>query len=713
MQHAGPLPRAAATHPSTSMKRFFLPLLALLPLCAVPLAAQEPAPGEAGWGGARAQEIVARAQARRAETATDTGLVSYQADARGYVYFFLDRGDTDERTLVKTDQVALDVFWRAPDLTKQRIVGLRDEKKLPTRIQYHIDHLSVVQDNFGDRIRLGDGDEVRDVLHPAAPGAERFYEYRLTDSLSISLPGAAEPVRVYEVQVRPRDFGQPAFLGSVFVERARGDLVRMDFTFTPSSYVDRYLDYINVSLDNGLWKGRFWLPNQQRVEIRRALPELDFPAGGVIRGTMRVGNYRFNEPLPPGLFRGPPVVAVAQSERESFPFEQELYEELREEGAAADPDLDAIRREAVRLARARLLSGIPGVRPDVGSVSELLRYNRAEGLFLGLGVGTRPTERLALGLQGGWAFGAAHPVVAGDAAWNVPAARWSAAGYWNAPRELGVLGPAASGALNTLSTLLAGRDYTDLFYARGAEVSAERSVGPGWTLAGGARAEAQRSAERESGVSLFGDLRPVVPIDEGTALIGRLALRRETPAEAARAWGAEAVLEGGTLDSDFAIEGSEDPRWLRPRVAVNWTRRWAPGDAALELRGAGGMGFGTLPRQEIFLLGGRGTLPGFGFRAFAGDRFALAGATLSADLRSPWLRGRLRGALGWTGVGEAGERASLLLPGTADADAVRGSVGVGAGLFYDVLRVDLMRGIGPGGRWEVVVETRPAFWDFL
>ena len=187
------------------------------------------------WDGERALELVQRAQQRRTEAFSDTGLVNYSADARIYVYFYLDREDTGERTLVKTDQLALEVLWQAPDQVKQRIVGWRDEKSLPTNINYHLDHLTVVQENFGDEIRLGDGDEVRGVPHPAAQGAERFYEYRLTDSLTLRLPGTAEPVRVYELQVRPRDPSLPALVGSVFVDRRAGDIVRMDFTFTAAA----------------------------------------------------------------------------------------------------------------------------------------------------------------------------------------------------------------------------------------------------------------------------------------------------------------------------------------------------------------------------------------------------------------------------------------------------------------------------------------------
>src|SRR5690606_27059592 len=257
---------------------------------------------------------------------------------------YLDRQDTGERNLVKTDQLALEVFWQAPDLTTQRIVGWRDEKSLPAKIKYHLDHLTVVQEDCGDEIRLGDGDEGTDGVHPAARGAEEVYEYRLVDSLTLRLPGADEPVRVYELQVRPHDVGSPAFLGSVFVEQRAGDIVRMDFTFTESSYVDRYLNYINISLDNGLWQGRFWLPNQQRVEIRRRIPELDIPAGSVIRANMRVGNYRFDEPMPQRFFSGDAVIALPRAQREAFPFEEDIHAEVREEGIGPQAELGEIRR---------------------------------------------------------------------------------------------------------------------------------------------------------------------------------------------------------------------------------------------------------------------------------------------------------------------------------------------------------------------------------
>jgi len=143
-----------------------------------PASAQSPE----AWNDPRVLELVRRARLERRSTLVDTAFRSYRAEARGYVYFFLDRPDSDERTLVKADQIALDVLWKAPNETQQRIVGLRDQKVLPTNIRYHLDHLTVVQDDFGDEIRMGEGDEVEAVLHPMAPEGPAVYDYLLADA---------------------------------------------------------------------------------------------------------------------------------------------------------------------------------------------------------------------------------------------------------------------------------------------------------------------------------------------------------------------------------------------------------------------------------------------------------------------------------------------------------------------------------------------------
>lgn len=679
---------------------------ALATVLAAPAAAQE-----RGWGSERALELVARAQERRQVALADTGLADYRADARGYVYFYLDRRDTGERTLVKTDQVALDVFWKAPDRAKQRIVGLRDARNLPTDIQYHEDHLTVVLDNFGDLIRLGDGDEVRDVLHPAAPAAPSLYEYRLADSSTVRLPGAGEPVRVYQLQVRPRDRSRPAFVGTMFVDRRSGDIVRMEFTFTPVSYVDPQLDYINVRLENGLHKGRFWLPYQQQVELRRQLRELGLPAGGMIRGTMRISNYRFNQGLADAVFAGPPVVSVPVEQRRAFGFEEPIDAELREVGLSGAVELGEVRRQAAELLGRQLLTGLPASRLELASASSTLRYNRAEGLALGAGFRTAPAERTVLAVRGGFAFGAAHPFAEAEAWRGELPARAGVGLYLNRPRDAFSTGPVVSGAMNTLSALLAGHDFSDPFYASGGELRLERPLARGWAGEARARVERQRSAEATSDFSVFGGsahFRPLEPVHEGTVLGAVVAARRRLPPEVGRGWGAGLSLEAGRL----AGEGVSFT-YGRPLLDASYVLRGGRG-AELLLEGAAGAALGDVPRQARFRIGGRGTVPGYGFRSLEGDRFALARATASTDLVPHFVRGRLIAAGGsawWEGT-PAGPRLMMTRP-VVPRTGTAFSLGAGVGIFFDILRLDVARGIGREGRWEVIVEASPAFWDFL
>jgi hypothetical protein len=692
-----PIRTELATFPEMMLRTVLFLLFIVLPVSAT---AQMNAPPVAeGWDGERALELVRRAQSRRAVALEDTAMENYSADARAYVYFYLDREDTGDRNLIKTDQVALEVFWQAPDEVKQRIIGWRDERSLPTRIHYHIDHLSVVQENFGDEIQIGDGDEVRGVPHPAAPRSEAFYQFQLIDSLTLRLPGTTEPVQVYQVQTRPRDASLPGIIGSVFIDRRSGDLVRMDFTFTASSYVDPYLDYINISLDNGLWRGRFWLPNEQRVELRRRLPMLDVPAGTIIRANMRVSNYQFNQPLHPATFIGPAIVAVPRSQREEFQFEREIFDELREQGLGPAMELGEIRRMATELAQRRALQRASAARLSAGSLSDVIRYNRTEGLALGFGGAVTPHPGLRLRGQGGYAFTAGHPF--GSLALSVGEGRsqLDARVYGNQPNDL-ALTPAASGFGNTLASVFGGRDYTDLHFADGIALSLHRQIAPQLSGSVTVLREGQRMPDTQVAAGPLGhDFRPVLPVDEGSLWGGELSLRRTVPQGLSRWTAAEFHLDGGSFQRTCADSCPEGQRFGRGQAAVTTGWRWGLASSELAMGGRGGVARGDLPLQQRFHLGGRGTVPGYRFRSSAGSRYLLTNATASAEIHPTWLRARGHAGVGWIQPGGSG----VVLP----------TIGIGLGILHDILHVDLHRGLGTGGRWEMTVEANRDFWDFL
>jgi hypothetical protein len=183
-----------------------------LALAVRPAGAQE-------WNDVRSRALVERATERRAQQLADTGLKDFKALAHGYVTFLAQVGEglSEPPKIVKADELMNEVYWLAPNLSKQRILGRRDTLLLPTDIAYHRDHLGIVQNNFPAIIRLGDGDEVIDVPHPLSTTGLSLYDFAITDSLAFQLPGRT--IQVLEVKVRPKNDRQPRIVGAQALRR--------------------------------------------------------------------------------------------------------------------------------------------------------------------------------------------------------------------------------------------------------------------------------------------------------------------------------------------------------------------------------------------------------------------------------------------------------------------------------------------------------------
>ena len=668
--------------------------------------AQARAQAQSDWNGERVLGLVRQARSLRQATAVDSGLQAYQADARGYVYFFIDRTQGDERTLVKTDQIALEIFWKAPGQTTQRLVGRRDARALPTNITYHLDHLTIVQDDYGDLIRLGNGDEVEAVVHPVAPGSEAIYDYRLTDSLTVTIPSPVTEIRVYEVEIRPRDPEAPAVIGSLFLERGTGAIVRMSFTFTPASYVDGSLDYIRISMDNSVWDGRYWLPYRQEFELRRELPIIDFLGGSVIRGRFEIRNYRFNPELPEGLFLGGAFTSAPAADRRNFPFESGLYDQLSDEGLDPSPEIEAIREQVGAVLGRRYLSGLKGSRLHVPSLSSVYRYNRAEGSFLGAGASFRLGSTWSLRSRGGYTIDRKSGQLAVDVRSSPTAGGLNMGVSWNELQDAGGGLPVASQAVNTLSGLLTNRDYTDPYFTSGARIRYGWSLGGASTLRVGVEWERHRSGTNvvadgpggspatESGIS-----RPVLSVDEGDDRAVEVTHATRTPA---RGFENSATARVGQM---------EDQRYASLLWTTTLRQEFHERGTTLEAGLRLGISTDAAPIQRLFLLGGRHTLPGYPYRSFIGNQMALLRVEASQAVLAPWIKPHIFGAAGRTGFSRSGLPDPLWL--RRSTDGVKTSAGVGFKLGWDLVRFDLGRGLNDGGDWEFVFSVQRRFWEWL
>src|SRR6476620_10722092 len=198
------------------------------------------------WNDARSRALVEQATERRARQIADTALATYHEAAHGYLTFLAQVGEgfTEPPKIVKADELALEVYWKAPNLINQLIAGRRDTLLLPTDINYHRDHLGIIQNNFPNIIRLGEGDEVRDVPHPLSRQGLTQYDYAISDSLKIRLPDRT--IDVLEVRVKPKDDRGPAAVGAVYIDRDQATVVRMAFSFTRAALIDKQLEDVSI-----------------------------------------------------------------------------------------------------------------------------------------------------------------------------------------------------------------------------------------------------------------------------------------------------------------------------------------------------------------------------------------------------------------------------------------------------------------------------------
>jgi hypothetical protein len=222
------------------------------------------------WNTPAALALIGRARATSARRiAVDPERRSYQAAATGHVFFLADRPSTGERTLIKADRSRSRSTGRRRARRASASSGCATRRFCPTNIRYHLDHLTVVQDDFGGRHPDRRRRRGVHVLPSRGPGRRERLRLRARRFASPSRsPTAVRSTSRRCACARARSTS-PGYVGSVYVDRASAAIVGMTFTFTPVSYVDSYLDYIRISLDNSLWEGSGGSPTGRRSRSAR------------------------------------------------------------------------------------------------------------------------------------------------------------------------------------------------------------------------------------------------------------------------------------------------------------------------------------------------------------------------------------------------------------------------------------------------------------
>ncbi len=687
-------------------------LLACLALVVLPFEAEAQA---REWNDPFTLGIVGRAIERRQRQFADTGLTDYTAQATGYLTFLaqLGEGFPDPPAVVKADQLVTELLWRAPNFSKQRLIGQRDTLLLPARVGYYRDRYGIVQNNLPDVIRMGDARDVRDVPHPLSPSGPEEYDFAVRDSLTLRSAGVT--LNVYRVTVRPHDTQVQRFLGDIYLERSSGAVVRMQFTFTQAAMLDKRIESLSVVLENALIAGRYWLPFRQELEVVRQARWLDFPARGIIRGRWEVCCYELNVGVPPEVFRGPEIVRAPLERMREYQFEGSIVDSLPQDVLlVTDADVEQVRAQASELVRQSILNPPSGAALSARRISDFARVNRVEGLALGLGGAIRLQEGTALRLTG--RFGVQDVALKGKLALSHRFGSSLALTLYGERdyRDMGDVGE-TSLLKNSVASALFANDYTQPYDVWSAGATADLGFSGGTRLSVTASYERQDRLEVNAS-ALSGEYDSTVPAWslQGGRLVISLARRTGTILLGTEiGWNLE--LRGGLFEGrDTTL--SESPLFVgRAAVDLDAVRRFGPATLVLRTVAAVAGGSPAVPPQEQVYLGGPVSGPGYRFHEFASSLGA--SQRVEGQFRVPFF------SVPMLKYGKSPPSAKLApyfhvvyvgdpAPFSTRARGFYPAVGVGALFLFDLLRFDVARGLRDG-TWTFSVDVTKTLWGIL
>jgi len=704
------------------------------------LFAQLSAASDPVYSSARVRDLVARATI--ANHAPPPELRGYRA--RVETEFSLNIRDTLGRERAgQIEQIASRVNWTRDGTYDMHVVGYRSQSLGSPVSTLSFVHGWTEPSLYGDRLQLGvqlgappdpkakprkGGGSWLVAVHPFSYDRDRYYRFSGGDTV-VTLQTGGRSIPLVRVQVTPR-LGDAtrlaAFEGEIDLDADRQQIVRMRGQFVILASKGRptlapmpgltgvvYCEFVNAEID-----GRYWLPAFQRTELQSTFALL-----GQGRAVMRVVS-RFSDHIVETSGTPDTTAPPQTTHRTTWASSDSVsrFGDWTHSLGVATSEVNANDFEDVAPDAWRP-TGRPRLDISPTRTDNVFRYNRVEGLFTGLEANFRMRSAapgLTTGGSLGWAWtertlrGGAHIALRRDP-WTtgVRAERLLA----NTNDFTPPLNPENGG----LAAMFGSVDDFDYVDRRVALASVTRVMGgPGKALvtlqlgAGGDRAEVSRLTH---GVAGGGSFRPNRGAAEGNYALGTF----------------DAELHPG-VSGDFLQPGlGGSVRYEVGRGTLEWQRaevmlaaRKYLGRFALSVQADAGAVYGAvIPPQKLFEVGGSGTLPGYDYKEFAGDRAALIRSqityafplwrrphrlwrTLFIPGFAPGIAAGLQG--GWTSISTDAARTAVTALGAAwsptpvsrATDGFRATAGIGLTFFSGSAHIGVARPIDHKAPWRFV-----------
>lgn len=608
------------------------------------------------------------------------------------------------------DELVSDVRWHRSGFLHQDVIGhrMRVLVPLPYTLASIFENVWVIPHLYGSRIYAPLAGPP--AVNPFSANGPRYYRYQADDTIRIGFQG--EELLLVPINVRPRgrvadDSGAQLLVGTFYIDVRRAAVARARVGFAGRDRIlPRSLGQVEsfFELENGLWEGRYWLPFRQRRDIFMESQLL----GGAV--TARVVNRFETMELNTGWQPTGEMVRLEWGLIDAGTAFAGWRAPVGDEESA----LSAEDFADLRLATSAERGGAPATRLQLhyDRASHLLRYNRVEGPFLGLGARLVPPDpnRNRWQLYGTAGYAGAERTVRGELSLRTGASAVSssvqgtdwgfeAVGY----RRLRDIQPFRPTFMwdwfYTLPAALWGSDPRDYYDAMGGELNviARQSR---WSGRATARLERHDSVQVNTSRFLFGtseEIETLPGIDEGTLL----AL--ESGFQFAVGPGAFGI--GNSLLTRIEAEaGFMDFRYQR--ITALLSTRYALGPFTLAARGDAGHVWGAAPPQKLFRFGSVEGLRGYEPDEFGGSTAALGRARLLLGIPPRSAKPLARAGLflipplrpnlvflaesGWTDINDdlVDELARF---GSRPTEGFRSSVGVGVSFFDDAVTLEYLR----------------------
>ncbi len=682
-------------------------------------------------------------------------LVSYRARFDTEISTLLRREEGSE-VVVATEQVTGVIRWNRAGGYEQRITGYRTQQLGVT-----ISMLSMLQSGwltptlYGNRLRVraqagntrsdsrgraqvgrGDGADTLPAVHPLAADRNRYYRYSGGDTV-VTMRSGDRVIPIVQVRVEPREditADVVLFMGDIGLDASRGTLVRMRGHYVRKNSPRRGViaslgDAVGfVEYENAEHQGEYWLPAWQRIELQAMLPFIG-DGRAVVRIVSRFTDMEVNDTVLATNTLGA-ADSLRLTARRSLTYAAAdaltSFRDWRIPIGTFSSEMHADDFDDIAPDRWRS-TGKSRVDLAAPRASDVLHFNRVEGLYTGVGVKWALRDRapgVVVRSNAGYAW--AEHTVRGRLQVSRTRGPWTleVRGGRSLDNTNDFSVPLDSG--NTLGAFLASLDPYDYVSRSSATLAVIRNVGSRSAIIRGALGVADDRYRPSAYVRspLGGDrYRPNRGVDAGGYV--RSALLVEWHPDAA----AEFVAPGVGARVSYE-RGDGTLSWQRMEARVSGRRPIGP-IVAVGRADVGQVWGNRIPAQQLFELGRYQNLPGYEDKEFAGSRAAVlrAGLLYTSPLwqapirmtRRIWLPSPSPGLSiglqsGWTDTPTAAGRAAtdrlaFTRPGSVDAPdpvsrptgRILASVTAGVRFFGGGVFVGGTRAVDHAVPWKILI----------